>query len=177
MISDAKRFEPDNSGYSSAYFLTGSNLQVNEKDLDSLEFQARSTKQNCRICVFRRVEDPLHAMVIAQHRGMDSRPRLLAAKPKIFSPLRGALLLITLDKSGDAITRHLLRPGGNVAHYVPSGVPYIDLPVDDVTIHFEITVGPHDRVADRNFPKFPWDQGRVSRKAWRDAQLRLIEQM
>jgi cupin fold WbuC family metalloprotein len=166
------RFKRDDSGYSPAYFLTGNNLQVNEKDLDSLELQARSTKRNCRICVFQNPEDPLHAMMIAQHRGMDSRPRLLSAKPKIFSPLRGRLLLILFDGLGNVLTRHVLRPLKSLAHYVPSGVPYVDLPIDDVTIHFEITVGPLDRVADRNFPMFPWDQGPESRQAWRNDQLR-----
>jgi len=111
-------------------------------------------------------------MLIAQHRGMDSRPRVLM-KPKLFMPLRGRLVLLKVDMSGEILTRDLLAPGRNVINYVKPRQPYIDLPVDEVTCHLEITLGPHDRVGDRNLPPVAWDEGESSRARWREDQIRL----
>lgn len=111
-------------------------------------------------------------MLIAQHRGMDSRPRVLT-KPKLFMPIRGQLVLLRVDTNGEVLTRDLLSPGQHVISYVRPRQPYLDLPVDDVTCHLEITLGPHDRVSDRNFPPVAWDEGESSRARWRENQIRI----
>jgi hypothetical protein len=101
---------------------------------------------------------------------------MLQTKPKIFIPVRGPLLLIKLHRNGAVSLREILVPGRNLAANVAAGEPYIDLPLDELTSHLEITLGPHDRVGDRNFPQFEWDKGPQSRAVWRDTQARLALQ-
>lgn len=172
MMENLFQFRKDDSGLSPAFFLTDTVQDVVSSHLDAIEDLTRSTKRVTRICVFEDSSSPLQAMLIAQHRGMDSRPRVLT-KPKLFMPLRGQLVLLKVDMNGEVFSRELLAPGQNVMNYVKPRQPYIDLPVDEVTCHLEITLGPHDRVGDRNFPPVSWDEGESSRARWREEQIRL----
>lgn len=165
-------FRRDDSGFSTAFFLTPSVVGVLRDDIDALEAEALRSSRSARICSFFDSTGPLQAMIIAQHRGMDSRPRVLADKPKLFMPLRGRLLLVRLLENGDVLEREVLVPQREILTLVIPRQPYIDLPIDSLTVHLEITLGPHDRVADRNFPPFEWDVGPESRRLWRDSQLR-----
>jgi len=167
-----KDFRRDDSGISPAFFLTDSLHEVVSSHLDEIEAHTRSSGKVTRICAFQDSTSPLQAMLIAQYRGMDSRPRVLM-KPKLFMPLRGRLVLLKVDMSGEILIRDLLSPGRNVINYVKPRQPYIDLPVDEVTCHLEITLGPHDRVGDRNFPPVAWNEGESSRARWREDQIRL----
>jgi len=165
-------FRRDESGLSPAFFLTDSLHEIVKSHLDAIEAHTRSSRQVTRICAFEDSTSPLQAMLIAQHRGMDSRPRVLT-KPKLFMPIRGQLVLLRVDTNGEVLTRDLLSPGQHVISYVRPRQPYLDLPVDDVTCHLEITLGPHDRVSDRNFPPVAWDEGESSRARWRENQIRI----
>jgi len=171
-MEDLFHFRKDDSGLSPAFFLTDTVQDVVSDHLDAIEDLARSSKKVARICVFEDSSSLLQAMLIAQHRGMDSRPRVLT-KPKLFMPLRGQLVLLKVNMNGDVLARELLVPGRNVMSYVKPKQPYIDLPVDEVTCHLEVTLGPHDRVGDRNFPPVGWDEGEFSRAQWREEQIRL----
>lgn len=165
-------FRRDDSGLSAAFFFTDSMQEVVDSHLDAIEALTRSSGKVTRICAFEDPTSSLQAMLIAQNRGMDSRPRVLV-KPKLFMPLRGRLVLLKVDTNGDVLTRDLLYPGRNVINYVKPRQPYIDLPIDEVTCHLEITLGPHDRVGDRNFPPVAWDESETSRARWREVQIRL----
>jgi len=172
MIEGLDSFRKDESGLSPAYFLTGKVQRVLHSHIDAIEAVTRESQHVSRICVFENSASLLQAMLVAQYRGMDSRPRVLT-KPKLFMPLRGRLVLLRLDFNGGVVTRELLTPGQNVLTYVESRQPYIDLPVDEVTSHLEITLGPHDGISDRNFPPVLWDEGERARRRWREEQLRL----
>jgi len=171
MISDNLNvFRKDESGFSPAFFLTDDVQSVLTMHIDAIEANTRKFHCVTRICVFEDSASPLQAMLIAQYQGMDSRPRVLT-KPKLFMPLRGQLILLRVDFRGNVVTRELLSPGRNVLTYIDPRQPYIDLPVDEVTTHLEITLGPHDRVSDRNFPPVWWDEGEQSRERWREKQI------
>lgn len=172
MIEGLDSFRKDESGLSPAYFLTGKIQRVLHSHIDAIEAATRESHHVTRICVFENSASSLQAMLIAQYHGMDSRPRVLT-KPKLFMPLRGRLVLLRVDLSGVVVTRELLVPGQNILTYVEPRQPYIDLPVDEVTSHLEITLGPHDRISDRNFPPVLWDEGEQSRQHWREKQIHL----
>jgi len=172
VIESLNCFRKDESGLSPAFFLTDEAQSVVEGHIDSIEDLVRESRKVSRICVFEDPSSPLQAMLISQYRGMDSRPRVLT-KPKLFMPLRGRLVLLRVNPNGDVLKRELLLRGRNVVTHVKSRQPYIDLPVDDVTSHLEITLGPHDRIGDRNFPPVAWDQGESSRARWREVQIRM----
>jgi hypothetical protein len=175
-MSGLEGFRRDESGFSPAFFLAGNLWQVGLEQLDALEHLVKSTNKPARICIFESPTSALQTMLIVQAKGMDSRPRMLQTKPKIFIPVRGPLLLIKMHRNGEVSLREILVPGRDLAANVAAGEPYIDLPLDDLTSHLEITLGPHDRVGDRNFPPFEWDTGPESRAVWRDAQVRLALQ-
>ncbi|MEY4401664.1 MAG: hypothetical protein RL072_1529 [Actinomycetota bacterium] len=110
-------------------------------------------------------------MIISQPQGMDSVPRVLATKPKLFMPLRGRLVLVRLDVDGVVESSQVLMPGRDLLSYVEPRKAYLDLPIEDVTTHLEITLGPHDRIGDRNFPRFDWDSSPETRTSWRKQQV------
>jgi len=172
MIEGLDLFRRDESGLSPAFFLTERARSVLHSHVEAIEAVTRESHHVSRICVFENSASLLQAMLVAQYRGMDSRPRVLT-KPKLFMPLRGRLVLLRVDLSGVVVTRELLVPGQNILTYVEPRQPYIDLPVDEVTSHLEITLGPHDRVSDRNFPPVLWDEGERARRRWREEQIRL----
>jgi len=172
MIEGLDLFRRDESGLSPAFFLTERARSVLHSHVEAIEAVTRESHHVSRICVFDNSASLLQAMLVAQYRGMDSRPRVLT-KPKLFMPLRGRLVLLRVDLSGVVVTRELLVPGQNILTYVEPRQPYIDLPVDEVTSHLEITLGPHDRVSDRNFPPVLWDEGERARRRWREEQIRL----
>jgi len=172
MIEGLDLFRRDESGLSPAFFLTERARSVLHSHVEAIEAVTRESHHVSRICVFENSASLLQAMLVAQYRGMDSRPRVLT-KPKLFMPLRGRLVLLRVDLSGVVVTRELLVPGQNILTYVEPRQPYIDLPVDEVTSHLEITLGPHDRVSDRNFPPVFWDEGEQSRQDWREKQIHL----
>jgi hypothetical protein len=170
------QFRFDASGVSSAFFLTSGMHRVLADHVDQLEGFSKLHSTNCRICMFTDSADPLQAMIIVQRRGMDSLPRRLVNKPKLFMPLRGNLVLVRVGDDGDVVSRELLQPGRDLLSCVAPAQVYVDLPLDEMTTHLEITLGPHDRVADRNFPRFTWDRGSESRAAWREQQVALATQ-
>ena len=171
MTRELPSFRLDETGYSPAFFM--SEISTSTCDhVEALERIVRKTHRSARLCMFADASAPLHAMIIAQPRGMDSLPRLLANKPKLFMPLRGRIVLMKLNTEGDVEKRAVLQPGRDILSYVEPGVAYIDLPVEEVTVHLEITLGPHDRVGDRNFPRFRWDSGVEARNVWRNEQMR-----
>jgi len=172
MIEGLDLFRRDESGLSPAFFLTERARSVLHSHVEAIEAVTRESHHVSRICVFENSASLLQAMLVAQYRGMDSRPRVLT-KPKLFMPLRGRLVLLRVDLSGVVVTRELLVPGQNILTYVEPRQPYIDLPVDEVTSHLEITLGPHDRISDRNFPPVLWDEGERARRRWREEQIRL----
>jgi len=165
-------FRKDESGLSTAFFLTDDMHSVITTHVDALEAYAQKSQRNARICVFENSESPLHAMLITQFRNMDSRPRVMT-KPKCFMPLRGRLILLKVDFGGNVVKREVLSPGQNILSYIETRQPYIDIPVDEITTHLEITIGPHDRVSDRNFPPVWWDEGKETRERWREEQIRM----
>jgi hypothetical protein len=116
---------------------------------------------------------PLHAMIISQPQGMDSLPRVLATKPKLFMPLRGRLVLVKLDVGGVVESAQVLMPGRDMLSYVEPRKAYLDLPIEDVTTHLEITLGPHDRIGDRSFQRFDWDSSPETRTMWRKEQVEI----
>ena len=171
MISDELgAFRKDESGFSPAFFLTERVRTVLSKHIDAIEANTRRFRCVTRICVFENSDSPLQAMLVSQPRGMDACPRFLS-KPKLFMPLRGQLVLLRLEFSGNVLMRELLTPGRHVLSYIDVRLPYIDLPVNDFTTHLEITLGPHDRVSDRNCPPMPWNIGEQIRKRWCEEQI------
>ena len=167
-------FRRDDSGHSPAFFSDGGPAVVTDEDLNDLVHIAENTRSSARICLFNDANSSLHVMIIAQVIGMDSKPRVLATKPKYFQPVRGRLALVQLDIEGVVTHRSLLSPGRQLAALVPPRTPYVDIPLDDVTVHVETTLGPHDRIADRRFPRFPWDSGTDARRVWRQAQISAV---
>jgi len=83
------------------------------------------------------------------------------------------LILLKVDFDGNVVKREVLSPGQNILTYIETRQPYIDIPVDEITTHLEITIGPHDRVSDRNFPPVWWDEGKETRERWREEQIRI----
>jgi hypothetical protein len=170
MMRELDSFRLDESGLSPAYFLSRA-LTASAEHVDALEEIVRRTHRSARICMFPDSSSPLHAMIISQPQGMDSLPRVLATKPKLFMPLRGRLVLVKLDVGGVVESAQVLMPGRDMLSYVEPRKAYLDLPVDEVTTHLEITLGPHDRIGDRNFPRFDWDISPETRTAWRRQQI------
>ena len=170
MTRELGSFRLDESGLSPAYFLSQA-LTASTEHIDALEQIVRRTNRSARICTFPNSSSPLHAMIISQPQGMDSLPRVLATKPKLFTPLRGRLVLVRIDVGGVVESAQVLMPGRDILSYVEPRKAYLDLPVDDVTTHLEITLGPHDRIGDRNLPRFTWDTSPDTRTAWRRQQI------
>jgi len=170
MMRELDSFRLDETGLSPAYFLSQA-LTASAEHVDALEQIARRTNRSARICMFPDSSSPLHAMIISQPQGMDSLPRVLATKPKLFMPLRGRLVLVKLDVGGVVESAQVLMPGRDLLSYVEPRKAYLDLPIEEVTTHLEITLGPHDRIGDRNFPRFDWDSSPETRTAWRRKQL------
>ena len=99
MTRELDSFRLDESGLSPAFFMSQL-LTVGDRHVDELEQIIRHTHRSARICMFPDSSSPLHAMIISQPQGMDSLPRVLANKPKLFMPLRGRLVLLKLDTAG-----------------------------------------------------------------------------
>ena len=170
MTHNLDPFRLDESGLSPAFFMSRLPTAT-DQHIDELEKIVRRTQRSARICMFPDPSSPLHAMIICQPQGMDSLPRVLATKPKLFMPLRGRLVLVRLGDDGVVESSSVLLPGRDVLSYVEPRKAYLDLPIDPVTTHLEITLGPHDRIGDRNFPRFDWDTSPETRTSWRNQQI------
>ena len=119
-------------------------------------------------------------MVIAQYRKFyPDAPlvRQFPTKSKIFQPLIGRVLMTYVSTNGDIQSELLLSSKDQNIARVEIGQLYSDLPVDQVSVHAEITTGPWDVKLDRNFPRIPADRDESSKLSWYMTQMQKAEQL
>ena len=159
-VPDMVGFRIDKSGFSPAYFPINENPVVSSIEISQLAEITIETRQSSRICLHTSPEDLLHYMLIAQYRSFDpSRPlaRMFPKKQKVFQPLLGRLLIVCASLDGKVQSENLLDPKKQNIQFVQPGQVYLDLPIDEVTVHAEIATGPFKHSEDRIFPTLPWD--------------------
>lgn len=178
IIPQIEGFRLDSSGFSPAFYPVGPNPLVSEIEVRQIADITLQTKQTSRICLHRSPDDTLHFMVIAQYRGFDPNQPLARVHPmkeKIFQPLLGRLLIICISAFGKIVSENILNPTKGDIQSISQGQNYLDLPVDEVTVHAEIVIGPFNSSVDRVFPTMPWDVSIDEKKNFYDTCIQRAE--
>jgi len=167
VVPEIAGFRLDISGYSPAYFPISANPVVSTLEIEQLAEITLQTRKSSRICLHTGPDDLLHYMLIAQYRSFDpSNPlgRVFPKKQKVFQPLLGRLLIVCVSLDGKVQSENLLDPNKHNIQFVQPGQIYLDLPIDEVTVHAEIATGPFKHSEDRIFPILPWDVNSDSKR-------------
>lgn len=96
-------------------------------------------------------------------------------KEKIFQPLLGRLLIICISALGKIVSENILNPTKCDIQSISRDQIYLDLSLDEVTVHTEIIMGPFDSSVDRVFPTMPWDVSIAEKKSFYDACIQRAE--
>ena len=106
--------------------------------------------------------DPINRMLNAFEPGTYIQPHKHENpdKREVFIVLRGSLVVVIFDDSGNPVDFILLDPAkGNHAVEVPPGVWHSVISLESGTVVYEIKDGPYVQIDDKNFAKWAPKEG------------------
>ena len=81
-------------------------------------------------------------------------------KREVFIVLRGSLLVVIFDETGNTVEFVLLDPAkGNFAIEIPAGVWHSVVSLEKGTVVYEIKDGPYQLISDKNFASWAPKEG------------------
>lgn len=106
--------------------------------------------------------DPINRMLNAFEPGTYIQPHKHENpdKREVFIVLRGSLVVVIFDDSGNPVDFILLDPAkGNYAIEVPPGVWHNVVSLESGTVVYEIKDGPYQQISDKNFASWAPKEG------------------
>ena len=106
--------------------------------------------------------DPINRMLNAFEPGTYLQPHRHENpdKREVFIVLRGSLVVVIFDDSGDATDFVLLEPAkGNYAIEIPPGIWHNVISLETGTVVYEIKDGPYQQISDKNFASWAPKEG------------------
>ena len=106
--------------------------------------------------------DPINRMLNAFEPGTYIQPHKHENpdKREVFIVLRGSLVVVIFDDSGNPVDFILLDPAkGNYAVEIPPGVWHNVVSLESGTVVYEIKDGPYQQISDKNFASWAPKEG------------------
>lgn len=136
---------------------------VTSKLLDELSQKAKiSPRKRLNHNFHEDLADPINRMLNAFEPGTYIQPHKHENpdKREVFIVLRGSLVVVIFDDSGNPVDFILLDPGkGNYAIEVPPGVWHNVVSLESGTVVYEIKDGPYIQISDKNFASWAPKEG------------------
>lgn len=136
---------------------------VSPKLLDELTQKAKiSSRQRLNLNFHDDLADPINRMLNAFEPGTYIQPHKHENpdKREVFIVLRGSLVVVIFDDSGNPVDFILLDPEkGNYAVEVPPGVWHSVFSLETGTVVYEVKDGPYLQILDRNFASWAPKEG------------------
>jgi len=136
---------------------------VSEKSLSELSQKAALLpRKRLNLNFHEDLADPINRMLNAIEPGTYLQPHKHENpdKREVFIVLRGSLIVVIFDNSGDPVDFVLLDPQkGNHAIEVPPGVWHSVISLKSGTVVYEIKDGPYQQISDKNFASWAPKEG------------------
>lgn len=136
---------------------------VSNKLLDELSLKAaNSPRLRLNLNFHEDLADPINRMLNAFEPGTYIQPHKHENpdKREVFILLRGSLVVVIFDDSGNPVDFILLdRAKGNYAIEIPRGVWHNVVSLDSGTVVYEIKDGPYQQISDKNFASWAPKEG------------------
>lgn len=136
---------------------------VSEKSLSELSQKAALLpRKRLNFNFHEDLADPINRMLNAIEPGTYLQPHKHENpdKREVFIVLRGSLIVVIFDNSGNPVDFVLLDPlNGNHAIEVPPGVWHSVISLETGTVVFEIKDGPYQQISDKNFASWAPKEG------------------
>lgn len=165
----------DTSAKSLSWFPSSFPVVVTKQLIDNLESKSRESKLNTRVCLHELPESNLHEMIICQRYDQAHPPKLHFDKDKTFYILRGKLLVITFDDSGNVLDSWLLENSPfdtPIGVRVPAGVFHCEIALGLTAVHIENTLGPFSPLSDR---EYLWPK--MGKSEWEEIKKQLVQNL
>ena len=136
---------------------------VSSKLLDELSQKAESSpRKRLNLNFHKDLADPINRMLNAFEPGTYTQPHKHENldKREVFIVLRGSLVVVIFDDSGNPTDFVLLDPHkGNYAIEIPPGVWHNVISLETGTVVYEIKDGPYQQISDKNFASWAPKEG------------------
>jgi len=130
-------------------------IKVDKERIAGLKSKARERpERKYRLCLHKGLDDPLHEMLIVQHRRNYIRPHRHPLKSETFHVIEGSLEVVLFDDNG-VITENFSASAEELFLFrVDKDIWHTIIPVSDVVVVHEITNGPFSGNVDSLFPEW-----------------------
>lgn len=171
-IEDPATSHEDPLAHSPSFFADRELVRVDEATLAELKRLSARTGESARLCLHRSPEEALHDSVIVLRRDRLSPAHRHGTKAETFQVLEGEALVVAFDAEGEVVDACRLSGGRPGVYRVGAGVYHANIPLTEVVVVRESTLGPYVRERDLAFA--PWAPDQADREAllaWRDRLL------
>lgn len=144
-LINKKNFIFDFSGKSPAFFLKNKNLKINKQLInDLINYSKKNNNINCRICLHNNKKDKIHSMIVLVNKSNQSKVHKHIGSDEIYNYISGSfyVLIYNLNK---LIKKILVSNKENLIYKVNKGTMHNILPVQNVTVFYEIKMNPYQK--------------------------------
>ena len=157
-LDDPESVRFDDQGLSVAFFCKRNPVKVDTNLVSQLKAaSARPGGGNVRLCLHDGANAPFHEMINLEYRNKYYRPHKHKVKEESYHIIEGTMGVFVFEEDGRVLDCDLLDPDNNFLYRVAVDMWHAIIPVSDVLIYHESTLGPFIRETHYVFPSWAPD--------------------